>query len=328
VIRAAWVTLKLHRIELLVAVTVALVTALWAGWVEVRATGVSIPAGCLDAWMTAVQNNTNDAGASTGPIRAWGTILAEAGDNFRQTTEFLPFVIGALVGVPIVAGEIEGRTTGMAWSLNPSRTRWLTRQVVPVALVTGLAVLLAAVAAEVIEHDHEAWSGGYLDVVHVGHYGLGLVARAFGVFGIGLGIGALLGRQLPAFLLSVALGLGFLTGLTGVRDAWFASHETHVLGAEYGVATDWAWRTPGGVVLSKESASALVPPDLVAQDEGQVQPVHAATWLEEHGYTEVSVGISMDVAMDWAPYEAMAFAMLGVGSIGVAIWLVNRRRPS
>jgi hypothetical protein len=328
VIRAAWVTLKLHRIELLVAVTVALVTALWAIWVEVRASGINIPAGCLDAWMAAVRNDVTDDGACTGPVRAWGTILAEAGDNFRQTTEFLPFVIGALVGVPIVAGEIEGRTTGMAWSLNPSRTRWLVRQVVPVALVTGLAVLLAGVAAETIEHDHEAWGGGYRDVTHIGHYGLGLVARAFGVFGIGLGIGALLGRQLPAFLLSIALGVGFLTGLTGVRDAWFASHETHVLGADYGVATDWAWRTPDGVVLSKEAATALVPPDLVAQDEGQVQPVHAAVWLEEHGYTEVSVGISIDVAMGWAPLEGGAYVLLGVGSIAVAVWLVNRRRPA
>lgn len=324
-IRAAWVTLKLHGIELIVAATVALVAAAWATWVEVRMAGVMPPATCMDIL---VSRGYEALGDCTGPVRAWGTILAEAGDNFRITTEFLPFVVGALVGVPIVAGEIESRTTGMAWSLNPSRTRWFARQVVPVAIVAGLALLAAGIAAEAIEHDQEAWSGGYRDVVHIGHYGTGLVARAFGVFGIGLGIGALVGRQLPAFLLSVALGLGFLTGLTGVRDAWFASHETHVLGAEFGVATDWAWRTPDGVVLSKEAATALVPPELVAQDEGQVQPVHAATWLDEHGYTEVSVGISTDVAMGWAPYEAIAYVLLGLGSIGVAVWLVNRRRPA
>jgi hypothetical protein len=324
-IRAAWVTLKLHRIELLVAATLALVTAAWAAWVEVRMAGVTPPAACMDILITRGYEALGDC---TGPVRAWGTILVEAGDNFRITTEFLPFVVGALVGVPIVAGEIEGRTTGMAWSLNPSRTRWLARQVVPVAIVAGLAFLVAGVAAEAIEHDQESWSGGYRDVIHIGHYGVGLVARAFGVFGIGLGIGALVGRQLPAFLLSVALGLGFLTGLAGVRDAWFASHETHVLGAEYGVATGWVWQAPDGVVLTDAAATALVPPELVAQDEGQVQPVHAATWLGEHGYTELSVGISIDVAMGWAPYEAVAYVLLGVGSIGVAVWLVNRRRPA
>jgi hypothetical protein len=324
-IRAAWVTLKLHRIELIVAATLALVTAAWAVLVEVRMAGVTPPAACMDILITRGYEALGDC---TGPVRAWGTILVEAGDNFRITTEFLPFVVGALVGVPIVAGEIESRTTGMAWSLNPSRTRWLLRQVVPVALVAGLTLLATGVAAEVIEHDNEAWSGGYRDVIDIGHYGLGLVARGFGVFGIGLGIGALVGRQLPAFLLSVALGLGFLTGLAGVRDAWFASHEAHVLGAEYGVPTGWVWKAPDGAVLTDDAAMAVVPPELVAQDAGQVQPVHAATWLEEHGYTQLSVGISIDVAMGWAPHEAIAYLLLGVGSIGIAVWLVNRRRPA
>lgn len=324
-IRAAWVTLKLHRIELIVAATLALVAAAWATWVEVRMAGITPTAACMDILITRGYEALGDC---TGPVRAWGTILVEAGDNFRITMEFLPFVGGALVGVPIVAGEIESRTTGMAWWLSPSRPRWLARQIVPVALVTGLAFLAAGVAAESIEHDNEAWSRGYRDVIHIGHYGIGLVARAFGVFGIGIGIGALVGRQLPAFLLSVALGLGFLTGLTGVRDAWFASHEAHILGDEYGVPTGWVWKAPDGAELTDEAAMAQVPPELVAQDEGQVQPVHAAVWLEEHGYTQLPVGISIDVAMGWAPYEAIAYVLLGAGSIGVAVWLVNRRRPA
>lgn len=59
---------------------------------------------------------------------------------------------------------------------------------------------------------------------------------------------------------------------------------------------DWAWRTPDGVVISKEAAAALVLPELVAQDDGLVQLMHTAAWLDEHGYIEVSVGISTDVA--------------------------------
>lgn len=326
-IRAAWVTLKLHRIELLVAITVALVTALWAVWVEVRAAGVARPdANCISIWMTV---GPDVAGAACdGPMRAWGTILVQAGDNYRILTEFLPFVVGALVGVPIVAGEIEARTAGIAWSLSPSRTRWLMRQLTPIALVTGLAIAMAGLAAEAYEHDYETWSGGFRDVIHIGHYGYGLLARTLGVFGIGVGIGSLIGRQLPAFLIAVFLGLGFLTGLAGVRDAWFASHETHVLGGEYGVPTGWAYRAPDGTFLTREAATALAPPEIVALDVGQIQPMNVTTWLEERGYTEVSVGISIDVAMGWAPLEAGAYVLLGVGSIGVAVWLVNRRRPA
>lgn len=326
-IRAGWVTLKQHRVEVVIALALALLGTAWAVWVEVRATGVNVPPDCFAVWIAA---GMDGAGACTGPMRAWGTILADAGDSFRQFNEFLPFVLGALVGVPIVAGEIEARTASIAWSLSPSRIRWLIRQVVPVALVTGLGLSVAAVAAGVIEHDHETWGGGYRDVVHIGHYGYGLVARAFGAFGIALALGALLGRQLPSFLLAVPLALGFLTGLTEVRNAWFASHEAHVFETRelpngeieqvaYGVATDWAWRTPDGVVISKEDAVALVPAERLDQYEG---------WLEERGYLGVSIGISTDVAFGWAPLEAGAYTLLGLGSIVVGAWLVNRRRPS
>lgn len=335
-IRAGWVTVKQHRVEVAIAIAVALLGTAWAVWVEVRAAGVNVPPECFAVWIAAGRDG---AGACFGPIRAWGIVLGDAGDNFRQFNQFMPFVVGALVGVPIVAGEIEGRTASMAWSLSPSRIRWLIRQVVPVALVTGIALAVAAVAAGVIERDQETWGGGYRDVTHISHYGYGLVARAFGAFGIALGLGALLGRQLPSFLLALPLALGFLTGLTEVRNAWFASHAVHAFETrvlpngeveqlEYGVATDWAWRTPDGAVISKEEATALVPPELVAQDEGMVQLMNVAVWLEERGYRQVSIGISTDVAFGWAPLEAGAYVLLGLGSIAAGAWLVNRRRPT
>ena len=324
-IRAAWATLKLHRVEVIVGSTLALVSAAWATWVEVRMAGVTPPAECMDILVT---HGYEALGECTAAVRAWATILVEAGDSFRQYHEFLPWVVGSLVGVPIVARELELRTASMAWSMEPSRNRWLVRQFLPILGVVGLAVAAAAIGATAIDRDNTIWSGGYRDFTHIGHYGPGLVARAFGAFGIGILAGSLIGRQLPAFVLAIMVSVISVPGLTPARDAWLDLHPTHVLNGEPGVPTAWGWRAPDGVVMTHEEALAFVPPEIAAQDEGQVQPLNAAAWLYERGYQEVSFGVSMDTAFGWAPLEAMTYIGLGLLSIGAAALFVNRRRPT
>jgi hypothetical protein len=325
VIRAAWATLKLHRVEVIAAATLALVSAAWATWVEVRMAGITPSAECMDVL---VARGYEAIGECTGPVRAWATILVEAGDSFRQYSEFLPFVVGSLVGVPIVARELELRTASMAWSMEPSRNRWLVRQLAPVAVVVGLAMTAAAIGATAIDRDNTIWSGGYRDFTHIGHYGPGLVARAFGAFGIGVLAGSLIGRPLPAFLLAVALSVISVPGLTPLRDGWLGTHPRHLLNGEQGVPTAWGWRAPDGAVMTHEEALVFVPTEIAAQDEGQIQPLNAAAWLYERGYQEVSFGVSIETAFGWAPLEAGAYMGLGLVSIGVAAVFVNRRRPT
>jgi hypothetical protein len=310
---AALATVKLHRFEIGIALFLLLALTGWATFSVLSAAALNVPSTCFallgttspDAW-----------GACEGPLRAWANAHIGGSDLFRQAIEFIPFAASALVGVPIVAREIEGRTTSTAWSLEPSRTRWLLRQVRPILLVVGLAALALGAAAGAHEHDWDVWGGGRPDIVHIGHYGPGLVARMFGIFGLAVALGALLGRQLPAFLLSFALALGCVNLLATVRDTWFASHPAHVLD-EPGWVTGWAWRTPDGALLSPVEAAAAAPPD-----------ANSESWLEEHGYVQVALGISSDTAMGWAPYEALAYISLGTISIAGAMWLVIRRRPT
>lgn len=324
-IRASWATLKLHRVEVIAASTLALVSAAWATWVEIRMAGVTPPAACLDILVTQGYEALGDC---TGPVRAWATILVEAGDSFRQYHEFLPWVVGTLVGVPIVARELELRTASMAWSMEPSRNRWLLRQLAPIFVVVGLAMTAAAIGAMAIERDNTIWGGGYRDYIHIGHYGPGLVARWFGAFGIGILAGALIGRPLPAFLLAVALSVISVPGLTPVRDAWLDTHPAHVLEGE-GVPTDWGWRTPdGNAITHSQALASLVPPAVAAQDAGSVQPQYAPAWLEERGYRPLTFGVSIETAFGWAPLEAAAYIGLGLVSIGAAAFFVNRRRPA
>jgi hypothetical protein len=251
----------------------------------------------------------------------------------------LPFLLGLLGGVPIVARELEARTAPTAWSLNGSRVRWLARQVWPIGLLLGSAMALAALAAMPVAEDFVAWGHGGESSL-IGLHGPLAIVRAFGAFGIGLAVGALLGRTLPAFIFGVALALAVTFALGEARATWLASMEPQPIvtySAETGeyngipgaVATDWGWWTPDGVLISKEDARQLatdagVPP--AAPDD--VQDTPAAIWLEEHGYTGVSLGVTDDMALGWAPYDGVTFAVTGLAGIGATVVLVNRRRPA
>lgn len=248
----------------------------------------------------------------------------------------LPFAVGLLGGVPIVSREIEARTTQTAWSLSGSRLRWLIRQAAPVLIVLGIAVTFAAMAASVLEVNRDAWG-------HWGYYDLGMhgplvVVRAFGAFGVGLLVGALLGRTLPAFVFGVVVSLAIIFGVGVARDAWVARLHPVVVGgtsaATGEVVTDpgalitgWASETPSGQQISNDGAMSLVPPEVAAQDDPE-QPVSSTGWLQDHGYKFVALGVTEEMAMGWAPYDALLFGIVGLASFGGAIVLVNRRRPT
>jgi hypothetical protein len=131
-----------------------------------------------------------------------------------------PFVLGMFLGVPLVAREVEGRTAPIAWSLSRSRRRWLLHRAAPVVAVVALASLLAGVAGEVLTRAApwaEGVDPGFNDYGSRG----GLVAvRGLAVVAVGLVMGALVPRQLPALLLAGGATLALFLALTLVMDGW------------------------------------------------------------------------------------------------------------
>ena len=108
-----------------------------------------------------------------------------------------------------MARELEAGTAQTAWSLNGSRVRWLARQIAPIAIVLGTAMTLAALVAIPVGDIWVHWGyGGAASLI--GLHGPLAVVRAFGAFGVGLAVGALLGRTLPAFLFGAVLSFAVL----------------------------------------------------------------------------------------------------------------------
>ena len=340
---AARVTLKQNRFEITVAALAAVAAAALGLSIAIRIDGLHVSQACLDQVRASQDGSGIGEGClslvRTGTGILGSTYLSGEGSLPLSVMGALPFLLGLLGGVPIVAQEVEARTAQTAWSLNGSRVRWLARQIAPIAVVLGTAMTLAAVVAIPVADYWVRWGQGGASMA-IGLHGPLAVVRAFGAFGVGLAVGALLGRTLPAFLFGAALCFAVLYAAGQARDAWFAalpptvvadySSQTHEWNTIPGsVPTGWAWVTPEGDLISADEARKLasdagVPPP----DPNDEQDIPAATWLADHGYAELPIGITEKAAMGWAPYDGLIFGLVGLVSLGATIVLVNRRRPT
>jgi ABC-type transport system involved in multi-copper enzyme maturation permease subunit len=127
-----WATLRMYRSIIAASLVVA---ALFATWLLITGLMES------HAWANFVSHHCllNDPGSSSLCI----TSLSNVG-NFSSVNAtlcgVLPPLLGLVLGVPLVAGEIQQRTNRLAWSQSISRTRWLVDKVVVVAVVTAVIV--------------------------------------------------------------------------------------------------------------------------------------------------------------------------------------------
>lgn len=113
------------------------------------------------------------------------------------------FGVGLIVGIPLVARDIEQGTAQLAWTLGRSRTRWLLRRLafgalVAVVLLAGWAVMTDVLGAAMQPND---------DLERTFHFegnrGMIIVARGILALGVGVLVGAMVGRQLPGLLLGL-----------------------------------------------------------------------------------------------------------------------------
>jgi hypothetical protein len=275
-------------------------------------------------------------------MRAYAGILGGAGsmlvgEGFLPWSAMglLPFAIGLLGGTPLVAAELEARTTSTAWTLSPSRTRWLLRQAAPVAFVLGIGAAIAAVAASGVVAAEVEW--GHSAFYYVGLHGPLALVRSFAAFGIGLLIGAVIGRTLPALAVGAAVSVAVLFGVAAAREAWLGTLEARPIARISAVTgelvmesraetTDWGWIAPDGKIFPLQDALTLVPREIYDHDD-HIQYTDSSTWLAGQGYVSTPLGVMHEQAMGWQPYEALLFGSLGVALVGSTVLVVNRRRP-
>lgn len=241
-----------------------------------------------------------------------------------QLIGLTPFLAGLLLGVPIVAREIEHRTALIAWPLAGSRSRWLALRITP-ALIIGAAVLaVLAMAAELMAQAYLPKSE--LGFLHHGSRGVPFVMRGVIALLLAVVVGALVGRVLPALLVGIALCIAVSVGLNVVLERWVPSAALPVAEEPGGLTnpaiTEVRYRTPGGEIISAQEGEIIVSAAYEAAAEaGEPEPDLAA--LPQPAYFGITSARYPEVVVR----ESLALGAAAFGLAGVAMLLVGRRRP-
>jgi hypothetical protein len=151
----------------------------------------------------------------------------EGSGDARMIVLFLtlagPILIGSTLGVGLVAAEIEHGTAQVAWSLAPSRARWLLTRAWPLAAV-GVMVCLVLGAATARLMDETSPSNIFMAAMRGPIVALHLLSA----LAIGTLVGAILRRVLPSLLVAIAVNAGILILLSSAVQPWMEERSTLV----------------------------------------------------------------------------------------------------
>jgi hypothetical protein len=110
-------------------------------------------------------------------------------------------IVGLIIGVPVVAREIELRTTTLAWSLALRRGRWLLSRFLPMLAIALIGFVALGWMGDRL-FDAMKVGRAWADLTEVASFGQTLFARGVMALGVALLAGALIGRTMPALLVA------------------------------------------------------------------------------------------------------------------------------
>jgi hypothetical protein len=323
--RMAWVTWRQHRVAL---------------------TGVGVFLGglALYLWLTGLQaHHAYTAATACHPASslACGELISNfnnayggRGAAIAALLQVVPALIGAFIGAPVLARELETGTFRYAWTLAFGRSRWTLAKLVPlavlVAAVTGAFSLLVSwyYGPFFADGNQIPLAPPVFDL-----RGVTFAAWTLAAFAIGALAGMLIRRVVPAIAATLAAyaGLGVAAGMF-LREHYLTALVTTKLNppATAWIISQW-WtkggtfafggRPPGGLLMQICPPSALGPSD--------AKPSLDSIWqcVIRHGYTQWT---SYQPASRFWPFQWIEggwLLALSVLLIATTVWLV-RHRPT
>ena len=308
---------KMQRLELLIFVAAAIVlvaASLLIAW------GAHEARASFDA---CYQAHGTDTGCATSPsLNDFSTL-----GGFARLGAFLtPFALGLILGIPVVAHEIEGRTAGIAWTLSQSRTRWLLQRVVPLAVIVIVLAAAVGIGSEFVTRTNPfadlAANPGFADYTS---RGVMLPVRALVVLPLAIAVGAMVPRQLPALLLAVGVTIALFVALTIGMDAWMTAEAGPIPFNESRFGAFGDGPRIFDVAYREDATGKVISMNDFYNQHGDVALPDGES--DPPGFTQVAIGIPGD---QWATWVARESAILGVLALvggGLATLVVARRQP-
>jgi hypothetical protein len=311
--RMAWVNWRQHRVALagVVAFLGAFAVYLWLTGLQMHHAEAAFchPAGSISCAIN-----------FTGRYGETAIIVSIA-------LQAVPALIGAFIGGPVLARELETGTFRYTWTQGIGRLRWALAKLVLLAVaVTAVAGAFTVLFAWY----NQPWAAaGYVTPFSARVFdllGVSFAAWTLAAFAIGVLAGMLLRRAVPAIAVTLAAYavLAFGTGLW-LRERYLSPLVTRGDNPPAGAWEVSGWYTKGGTFAFGDHGGGIS--RTVRQICGGpcrgTQPL--APLLAQHGYTHwtsYQPG-SRFWALQWI--EAGWLFVLSALLIAAAVWLVRRR---
>ena len=236
-----WLTWRQHRVALLGLLAFAVVVVGWMTFLSVD--------------LTSIHHQCHNTACS--PYSPQEATLKAPFGLFRQVEilglvlQYAPLLIGIFIGVPLLAREHEQRTLLLAWSQDISPMRWLwTKLGLLVVYVAALSVVASAVSDHLAHVFAVVDGGGLFDFASLMVTGMLPLASSICWFAVGVALGAVIRRTLPAVFGLIAGFLGVTLGLQWRYPTLMKPLSVYrPIGApEDHVFADNALRVRGGIV--------------------------------------------------------------------------------
>jgi ABC-2 family transporter protein len=213
--RMAWVTWRHHRIALSgVAVLLGgLAVWLWIAGLQLHHAYAAALA-CHPAGSAACTDLFLNFNALNGILKS-GLFLQP-----------LPPLIGAFVGAPVLAREIETGTFRYAWTQGFARWRWALAKLVPIAVAVAVAAGAFSVLVSWYYQPYIATGTSPLSPVLFDLRGIAFAAWTLTAFAIGALAGMLIRRVVPSIVATLAIytGLALAAGIVLRHTRWANDH--------------------------------------------------------------------------------------------------------
>jgi hypothetical protein len=274
-----------------------------------------------------------------------GSIIAFNGTNGFLANGFMlqaiPPLLGAFVGAPLLARELETGTFRYAWTQGFGRWRWTLAKLVPLAVVLAVAAGVFSLLLNWYYQPYFVAANQNLSLTETTPFfpglfdlrGIGFAAWTLAAFAIGALAGTLIRRVVPAIVATLVAYAALAFAAGGFqRQHYLAPLVTSNLNLPGSAWIISQWWTKGG-----KFAFSGWPPDRLLQQFcpngpqgpvgpfGKSKPVAIAECLTPHGYTQWT---SYQPASRFWPFQWIEGGWLLVLSallIAVTVWLVRRR---
>ncbi len=314
---------------------------LWVTWRQHRAalSGIAVFLGgfAVYLWLTGLQMHHAYAtychpAASFACQATFSGKYGPAGIVVSIFLQAVPALIGAFIGAPVLAREMETGTFRYTWTQGIGRWRWTLGKLVPL----GVAVTATAGAFSLLFswYDQPFVAAGYVMPLSTRLFdliGIAFAAWTLTAFAIGVLAGMLIRRAVPAIAatLTVYTGLALTTALV-LRGHYMTPVPTNALTLPNSAWAVNQWYTKDGTFAFTSHGSQifqavrdLCPGSIGGSDPSTMQS--PAQCLTQHGYT---LWTSYQPGSRFWPFQWIEGGWLLALStllIATTVWLVHRR---